>query len=115
MRFAALGFALGVCLLQRQPELPGAGWTTVFFTLAAIAAIGFSRRVPPVIGAGAMFIGFAALRFAWAAALAQLRLSHRLAPELGAGDVAVTGGGADRPLHVDRGVRSRFHGGTPER
>src|SRR5258708_13102715 len=108
MRFAALGFTLGVCLLQRQPELPGAGWTTVFFTLAAIAGIGFSRRVSPVIGAGAMFVGFAALGFAWGAALAQLRLSARLDPELEARDVAVTGVVAGLPPSFSPPVPSDF-------
>jgi len=114
MRFAALGFALGVCLLQRQPELPGAGWTTVFLTLAAIAGIGFSRRVSPVIGAGAMFVGFAALGFAWAAALAQLRLSDRLDPELEGRDVAVTGVVAGLPQSFERGVRFDFDVESPE-
>src|SRR5258708_5338436 len=114
MRFAALGFTLGVCLLQRQPELPWAGWTTVVFTLAAIAGIGFSRRLSPVIGAGAMFIGFAALGFAWAAALAQLRLSDRLDPELEGRDVAVTGVVAGLPQNFERGVRFDFDVESPE-
>src|SRR5258707_2733684 len=114
MRFAALGFTLGVCLLQRQPELPGAGWTTVFFTLAAIGGIGFSRRVSPVIGAGAMFVGFAALGFAWGAALAQLRLSDRLDPELEGRDVAVTGVVAGLPQSFERGVRFDFDVESPE-
>src|SRR5258708_28346789 len=114
MRFAALGFTLGVCLLQRQPELPGAGWTTVFFTLAAIAGIGFSRRLSPVIGAGATFVGFAALGFAWAAALAQLRLSDRLDPALEGRDVAVTGVVAGLPQSFERGVRFDFDVESPE-
>src|SRR5260221_11643945 len=91
MRFAALGFALGVCLLQKQPVLPGAMWLTACFAFAAIAAIGFSRRVSPVIAAGATFVGFAALGFAWAAAFAHLRLSDRLGPAPGGGDGFVTG------------------------
>ena len=82
MRFAALGFTLGVWLLQHQPDLPGVRWLALYFTFAAIAAIGFSSRVSAVIGAGATFIGFAALGFAWAAVLAQLRLSDRLDPAL---------------------------------
>src|SRR5258706_13637202 len=94
MRFAALGFALGVCLLQKQPVLPGAMWLAACFSFAAIAAIGFSRRVSPVIGAGATFIGFAALGFAWGAALAHLRLSDRLGPAVEGRGGVVTGVGA---------------------
>src|SRR5438874_7935364 len=108
MRFAALGFTLGVWLLQHQPELPGAGWLALYFTFAAIAAIGFSSRVSAVIGAGATFIGFAALGFAWAAMLAQLRVSDRLNPELEGRDMLVSGVVAGLPQTFERGVRFDF-------
>ena len=114
MRIAALGFALGVCLLQHQPVLPGTAWLALYFTLAAIAAIGFSRRVSPIIGAGAMFIGFAALGFAWAAALAHLRLSDRLDPELEGRAVLVSGVVAGLPQAFERGVRFDFDVESPE-
>ena len=114
MRFAALGFTLGVWLLQHQPELPGAGWLALYFTFAAIAAIGFSSRVAAVIGAGATFIGFAALGFAWAAMLAQLRVSDRLNPELEGRDVLVSGVVAGLPQTFDRGVRFDFDVESPE-
>src|SRR5437667_9955420 len=113
MRFAALGFTLGVCLLQQQPVLPGAAWLALYFTLAAIAAIGFSRRVSPVIRAGAMFIGFAALGFAWATALAYLRLSDRLDPALEGRDVLVSGVVAGLPQSFERGVRFEFDVESP--
>jgi competence protein ComEC len=113
MRFAALGFTLGVWLLQRQPELPGAGWLMLYFTLAAIAGIGFSRRVSPVVAAGTTFIGFAALGFAWAAAFAYLRLSDRLDPELEGRDVVVAGVVAGLPQSVERGVRFDFDVESP--
>ena len=71
MRFAALGFTVGVWLLQHQPELPGAGWLAFVCALAAIGAVGFSRRVSPIVAAGATFIGFAALGFIWAGRRAQ--------------------------------------------
>src|SRR5258708_13410292 len=103
MRFAALGFTLGVCLLQHQAELPGAGGLTLYFTFAAIAAIGFWRRVSTVIGACVMFTGFAALGFTWAAALAQLRLSDRLDPALAGGDVLGSGVVAGPPQAPDPG------------
>src|SRR5882762_7161751 len=114
MRLAALGFALGVCLLQRQPELPGAVWLALCFTFAAIAAIGFSRRVSPVVAAGATFAGFAALGFAWAAAFAHLRLSDRLDPALEGRDVVVTGVVAGLPQASERGVRFDFDVESPE-
>ncbi len=114
MRFAALGFTLGVWLLQRQPELPGAMWLAVCFAFAAIAAIGFSSRVSPVIKAGATFVGFAALGFAWAAALAQLRLSDRLNPELEGRDMLVSGVVAGLPQAFERGVRFDFDVESPE-
>src|SRR5258705_6135566 len=114
MRFAALGFALGVCLLQKQPVLPGAIWLAACFAFAAIAAIGFSRRVSPVIGAGATFVGFAALGFAWAAALAHLRLSDRLDPALEGRDVVVIGVVTGLPQAFERGVRFDFDVESPE-
>jgi competence protein ComEC len=114
MRFAALGFTLGVCLLQHQPELPGAGLLALISALAVIAGVGFSRRVSPVIGAGATFIGFAALGFAWAAALAYLRLSDRLDSELEGRDVVVTGVVAGLPQTFERGVRFDFDVESPE-
>jgi len=114
MRFSALGFALGVFLLQQQPELPGAAWLALYLTFAATAAVGFSRRVSRVIGAGAMFIGFAALGFAWAATLAHLRLSDRLDPALEGRDVLVTGVVAGLPQAFERGVRFDFDVESPE-
>ena len=114
MRFAALGFALGVCLLQQQAALPGAMWLAVCSAFAAIAGVGFSRRDSPVIGAGAMFVGFAALGFAWAAALAHLRLSDRLDRALEGRDVLVTGVVAGLPQAFERGVRFDFDVESPE-
>src|SRR5258707_13226081 len=102
MRFAALGFALGVCLLQKQPVLPGAMWLAACFAFSAIAATGFSRRVSPVIRAGATFVGFAALGFAWAAALAHLRPSDRLDPALQGAAVGVIRVRARLPPALER-------------
>src|SRR6266853_7046499 len=113
MRFAALGFTLGVCLLQHQAELPGAAWLALVCALAAIGGIGFSRRVSPIVAAGATFIGFAALGFAWAAVLAQLRLSDRLDPALEGRDVPVSGVVAGLPQTFERGVRFEFDVESP--
>ena len=114
MRVAALGFALGACLLQQQAALPGAMWLAACLALAAIAGIGFSRRASPAVEAGAMFIGFAALGFAWAAALAHLRLSDRLDPELEGRDVVVTGVVGGLPQAFERGVRFEFDVESPD-
>src|SRR5256885_8871508 len=114
MRFAALGFALGVWLLQHQPELPGAGWLALYFAFAAIAGVGFSRRVSPIVAAGAAFIGFAALGFAWAAVLAELRLSERLDTALEGLDLPVSGVVAGLPQAFERGVRFDFDVESPE-
>ncbi len=108
MRFAALGFALGVWLLQQQPALPGVGWLALSFALSAIAGVGFSKRVAPAVAAGAMLIGFAALGFAWAAAFAHVRLSDRLDAALEGRDVVVTGVIAGLPQDFERGVRFDF-------
>jgi len=114
MRFAALGFTLGVWLLQHRPELPGAGWLALYFAFAAIAGVGFSRRVSPIVAAGGAFIGFAALGFAWAAVLAELRLSDRLDTALEGLDLPVSGVVAGLPQAFERGVRFDFDVESPE-
>ena len=108
MRSAALGFALGVWSLQQQPALPGVGWLALFFALTAIAGVGFSKRVAPTVAAGAIFVGFIALGFAWAGALAHLRLSDKLDAPLEGNDVVVTGVVAGLPQDFERGVRFDF-------
>jgi competence protein ComEC len=113
MRFAALGFTLGVWLLQHRPELPGSGWLALACALAAIGAVGFLRRVSPIVAAGATFIGFAALGFAWAAILAELRLSDRLDPALEGRDVLVSGVVAGLPQSFERGLRFEFDVESP--
>ena len=114
MRSAALGFALGVWLLQFQPALPGAGWIALICVSAAIAGAGLSKRVPRAAAAGAVCVGCAALGFAWAAALAQLRLADRLDPALEGRDVVVSGVVASLPQSFDRGVRFDFDVDTPQ-
>src|SRR4249920_2530453 len=113
MRLAALGFTLGVCALQWQPALPGPAGLVGYFAFAVVAGIGFSRRVSPAIAAGAAFLGFASLGFAWAATLAQLRLADRLDPELEGRDVVVSGVVASLPQPFERGVRFDFDVESP--
>ena len=114
MRLAALGFALGVCLLQQQPALPGLGALAGLCALASLAAIGFVRRAPPTVTGTATFIAFAALGFAWAAALAHWRLADRLDPELEGRDIVVTGVVASLPQPFERGVRFDFDVESPD-
>ena len=111
MRLAALGFALGVCLLQQQAELPGFGALALVCLLVGPALI---RRAPRFFAAGARFVAFAALGFAWAAALAHGRLADRLDPELEGRDVVVSGVVAGLPQPFERGVRFDFDVESPE-
>jgi competence protein ComEC len=108
VRVAALGFALGVFLLQRQAELPGAGVLACLGGLTALAAVAFVRRVPRVLAAAAAFVAFAALGFAWSAVRAHARLADRLDPALEGADIVVTGVVAGLPQAFERGVRFDF-------
>jgi competence protein ComEC len=115
VRLAALGFALGVWLLQQQSALPEARWLWLAALLAVPAALaGFSRRVAPAVAAGSVLIAFFALGFAWAATLAELRLSDRLDPKLEGRDVVVTGVVAGLPQEFERGARFDFDVESPE-
>src|SRR5712692_8356622 len=110
MRLAALGFALGVWHLQRQPVLPEMLWLTfaACAALAALAAAGYSKRTGAAVSAGLAFAGFAVLGFVWAAAFAQQRLSDRLDPALEGRDLVLTGVVAGLPQALERGVRFDF-------
>jgi len=114
VRLAALGFALGVCWLQQQATLPGPGAFAGLCAIALLAAIGFVKRVPPVLAGGAMFFAFAAAGFVWAAALAHWRLADRLDPEVEGRDVVVSGVVASLPQAFERGVRFDFDVETPD-
>jgi competence protein ComEC len=113
VRAAALGFALGVCLLQQQPELPGAGVIACLSALAALAGIGYLKRIPRVMAVGAVFVAFAALGLAWGAMRAHARLADRLDPGLEGRDVLVSGVVAGLPQNFERGVRFDFDVETP--
>ncbi|HTQ75315.1 MAG TPA: DNA internalization-related competence protein ComEC/Rec2 [Burkholderiales bacterium] len=113
MRLAALGFALGVCVLQQLPELPAWG---ALASLCAFAGAGaaFGTRLPAIAAAPARFAAFAAIGLAWSAALAHCRLADRLDPDLEGRDVMVSGVIASLPQPVERGVRFDFDVETPE-
>jgi len=114
VRAAALGFALGVCLLQQQAELPGYGALAALTALGTLAAAGFSKRVPRVLACCALLVSFAGLGFVWAALLAQARLADRLDPDLEGRDVVVTGVVAGLPQSFERGVRFDFDVEAPD-
>lgn len=116
MRFAALGFTLGVCVLQQQSMLPGPGLLAAVCVcaLAALIAAGFAKRLAPWVAGAAVFVAFAVLGFAWASGLAHWRLADRLDPELEGRDVVVSGVVASLPQPFERGVRFDFDVETPE-
>ena len=106
MRLAAVGFALGVWLLQRQPELPGIAWLLVGLASvgALLAGTRYLKRATPAL----VFAAFAILGFCWAAGFAQLRLADRLDAEIEGRDLAVSGVIAGLPQGFERGVRFDF-------
>ena len=112
MRLAALGFALGVWLLQVQPELPGIARIAVALALACALLAGsrFLRRAAPVF----VLAAFAVFGFCWAAGFAELRLADCLDSELEGRDVAVTGVIAGLPQAFERGLRFDFDLESPE-
>ena len=114
MRLAALGFALGVWLLQQQPALPGVSplAAVAASACAALAAAWFSRRFSAAAAALAI-VAFAGLGFSWAAALAHLRLSDRLDAALEGRDVEVTGVVASLPQIAERAQRFDFDVESP--
>ena len=109
MRLAALGFALGVWLLQRQPELPGIAWLVAGLASACglLVAASLSTRLAR-LGALLALVSFAILGFCWAAGFAHLRLADQLDPEIEGRDVAATGVIAGLPQVLERGVRFDF-------
>ena len=111
MRLNILSFALGVCLLQQQPQLPPLVWALLllpflllWWRLGPRAADGRGGMVA-VLLANAVFAGAG---FFYAAAWAQWRLADRLAPQWEGVDLRVTGVVAGLPQALERGVRFDF-------
>ncbi|MGP1675686.1 MAG: DNA internalization-related competence protein ComEC/Rec2 [Burkholderiales bacterium] len=106
MRFNFIGFALGVWLLQQQPQLPPLVWALL---LAPLLAAWWWLR-PRAAVAAALLAGaiFAAVGFFYAAAWAQWRLADRLPQQWEGVDVGVTGVVASLPQPFERGVRFDF-------
>ena len=110
MRTNVIAFALGVCLLQQQSQLPPLAWAWV---LLPILVLWWSLRLLPAHAAalGAMLLlaaMFAATGFFYAAARAELRLAERLPRQWEGVDLAVTGVVASLPQPFEGGVRFDF-------
>ncbi len=106
MRSNILAFALGVCLLQQQPQLPPLAWA---LSLAPLLLVCRWLR-PRAALAAALLAGatFAAAGFFYAAARAEWRLAERLSPQWEGVDVGVTGVVAGLPQPFAGGVRFDF-------
>ncbi|MFH1045068.1 MAG: DNA internalization-related competence protein ComEC/Rec2 [Pseudomonadota bacterium] len=112
MRFNILSFALGVCLLQQQPQLPPLAWALplapvlfLCWRLSLRAADGRGAKLAAMLLANAMF---AAAGYFYAAAWAQWRLADRLPPQWEGVDLAVSGVVAGLPQPFEGGVRFDF-------
>ena len=112
MRFNIISFALGVCLLQQQPQLPPLAWAllllpvlVLWWRLSLRVADGRSAKLAAMLLANAMF---AAAGFFYAAAWAQWRLADRLPPQWEGVDLAVIGVVAGLPQPFEGGVRFDF-------
>src|SRR5450759_764328 len=110
MRSKIIAFALGVCLLQQQPQLPPLVWALLLLPVLVSwwwlrAANGRGAALAAALLANAMF---AAAGFFYAAAWAQWRLADRLPPQWEGVDLAVTGVVAGLPQPFEGGVRFDF-------
>jgi competence protein ComEC len=112
MRFNIVAFALGVCLLQQQPQLPPLAWAALLLPLLLVcrwlrlhAANGRGTALAAALLANALF---AAAGFFYAAAWAQWRLADRLSPQWEGVDLALTGVVAGLPQPFEGGVRFDF-------
>src|SRR3990172_914004 len=112
MRFNIISFALGVCLLQQQPQLPPLIWALLlvpilplWWRLSTRAADGGVAKLGVMLLASVMF---AAAGYFYAAAWAQWRLSERLLPQWEGVDLGVTGVVSNLPQPFEGGVRFDF-------
>src|SRR5450830_565823 len=112
MRFNIISFALGVCLLQQQPQLPPLAWAAL---LLPVLVLWWRLSLRPANGRGAALAAallanamFAAAGFFYAAAWAQWRLADRLPPQWEGVDLAVIGVVAGLPQPFEGGVRFDF-------
>jgi competence protein ComEC len=101
-------FALGVWLLQQQPELPGAALSSL---LAAGGLLVVLRGTHPAVRASRILMGLAVwfgAGFFWAAALAHVRMSDALPAAWEGRDISIVGVVASLPQPYERSVRFDF-------
>ena len=110
MRSNIIAFALGVCLLQQQPQLPPLVWALLLLPALALwwRLREVNRRGAAIAAALLLPAVFAAAGFFHAASWAQWRLSERLLPQWEGVDLAVTGVVAGLPQPFEGGVRFDF-------
>ena len=107
MRSNIIGFALGVFLLQQQPELPSLAWAVLLLPVL-VAWRWLSLRGAALAAALLANAIFGATGFFYAAAWAHWRLADRLPPQWEGVDLAVTGVVAGLPQPFEGGVRFDF-------
>lgn len=111
MRLNILSFALGVCLLQQQAQLPALLWALLLLPLLWLGwrlgsrAVSRRGKVLALLLANVLFAGAG---FLYAATWAHWRLADRLAPQWEGVDLRVTGVVAGLPQAFERGVRFDF-------
>ncbi|MHB8665965.1 MAG: DNA internalization-related competence protein ComEC/Rec2 [Burkholderiales bacterium] len=106
MRSSIIAFALGVCLLQQQPQLPSLAWG---WALLPALAVWWRLRLADKRAALLLLPAlFTAAGFFYAAARADWRLAERLPPQWEGVDLPVTGVVASLPQPFDGGVRFDF-------
>ena len=110
MRLTALGFAIGVGLLQMQAVLPSPAW---WWWIPALALAGFCAldargSVQRVLQRSAMFACCLACGFLWAAWLAGQRLADALPVPWEGTDIQLIGVVASLPQAYERSVRFEF-------
>ena len=107
MRANIVAFALGVCLLQQQPQLPPLAWAWAL--LPALAAWWRLRaadhRAALLLALWLLPALFVAAGYVYAAAWAQWRMDERLPRQWEGVDLAVTGVVAGLPQPFEGGVR----------
>ena len=110
MRSNIIAFALGVCLLQQQPQLPPLVWALLLPPALAVCwrLRAVNRRGAAIAAALLLFILYAAAGFFYAAARAEWRLDERLPAQWEGVDLAVTGVVAGLPQPFEGGVRFDF-------
>ena len=106
MRANIIAFALGVCLLQQQPQLPPLVWALALLPL--LAAWWRLQRRTPLAAALCAGLMFAACGFFYAAARAEWRMAERLPQQWEGVDLTLTGVVAGLPQPFAGGVRFDF-------